>query len=102
MPLVSFDQLYQLADSLRQELPVAVAGGADRTVLESLRTACDRGWVRPLLVGTDAEIRHTAGACGVGLHGFTLVDTGDAGDACAGAVALVRRRQAHLLMKGQV
>jgi phosphate butyryltransferase len=99
MPLVSFDQLYKRADSLRQPLSVAVAGGADPTVLEALRLACDRGWVTPSVVGTEDDIRKAAGACGVGLHGFTLVD---ADDSSAAAVALVRSQQARLLMKGQI
>jgi phosphate butyryltransferase len=99
MPLLSFDQLYKRADSLRQPLSVAVAGGADPTVLEALRIACDRGWVTPLLVGTEGEITQAASACGVGLRGFTLVD---AADASAAAVALVRGQQARLLMKGQI
>jgi phosphate butyryltransferase len=96
---LSFDQLYQLADSLPQPLPIAVAGAADRTVLEALRSACDRGWVTPLLVGNEAEIRQMAGECGVDMHGFTLVD---ACDPASAAVALVRSEQACLLMKGQV
>jgi phosphate butyryltransferase len=99
MPLLSFDQLNKRADSLRQPLTVAVAGGADATVLEALRIACDRGWVTPLVVGTEVEITQAASACGVGLHGFTLVD---AADASAAAVALVRSQQARLLMKGQI
>jgi phosphate butyryltransferase len=99
MPLISFDQLYERADSLRQPYPVAVAGGADPTVLGALRTACDRGWVTPFVVGIEDDIRQAAAACGVGLHGFTMVD---ADDAAAGAVALVRSQQARLLMKGQI
>jgi phosphate butyryltransferase len=99
MPLISFDQLYERADSLRQPYPVAVAGGADCTVLEALRTACDRGWVTPWVVGAAVEITQAASACGVGLHGFTLLD---AADAAAAAVALVRSQQARLLMKGQI
>ena len=99
MPLISFDQLYERADSLRQPYPVAVAGGADRTVLEALRTACDRGWVTPFVVGIEDDIRKAAAACGVSLHGFTLVD---AADASAAAVALVRSQHARLLMKGQI
>ncbi len=99
MGLLSFDQMFQCADTLRQPAPIAVAGGADATVLQALRTACDRGWIAPLIVGVEADVRRTAGDCGVGLHGFTLVD---AGDAAGSAVALVRSQQARLLMKGQI
>src|SRR5262249_38221040 len=99
MPLLSFDELYQRADSLAQPVPVAVAGGADVTVLQSLRTACDRGWGAPLVGGTEAEIGGTAHECSVRLDGFTLIDTGNPAE---GAVALVRSGQARLLMKGQI
>jgi phosphotransacetylase len=99
MPLASFDRLYQLADALRAPVPVAVAGGADRTVLEALRAACDRGWVTPRVAGREADVRQAADTCGVGLQGFTLLDTTDPASA---AVAQVRGGQARLLMKGQI
>jgi phosphotransacetylase len=91
-------------DTLRREaacraVPVAVAGGAEPTVLEALRTACDNGWVAPLVAGPEAEVRHTAEACGVGLHGFTLLDTDEP---AAAAVAAVRAGRARMLMKGRI
>jgi phosphotransacetylase len=99
MPLASFERLYQQADALLEPVPLAVAGGADRTVLEALRTACDRGWVTPTVAGREADIRRVADECGVGLPGFTLLDTDDPARA---AVARVRDGQARLLMKGQI
>ena len=99
MSLSSFEQLCRQADELAGRVPVAVAGAADATVLEALRMAHDRSWVAPLLVGNEAEIRRVAGAAGVALAGFTIVD---AVGVSASAVALVRDRQARLLMKGQV
>jgi phosphotransacetylase len=99
MPLASFEALFQAADSRRPRPPVAAAGGADATVLQALRTACDRGWVAPQVVGVEAEVRRVARDCGVALDGFTLVD---AAEAAGAAVALVRGGQARLLMKGQV
>jgi phosphotransacetylase len=99
MPLLSFDSLYELVDSLRPRTPVAVAGGADITVLEALRSACDRGWIAPVVVGAEAEIRHTARTCGVALDSFTVVHADEPADA---AVALVRAQRADLLMKGKI
>ena len=99
MPLFSFDNLFRFADELSEPLPVAVAGGADRTVLEALRTACDRGWVVPFLVGVASDMRALAAADGIGLDGFTLVD---AAEPAAAAVSLVRAGRARLLMKGQI
>jgi phosphotransacetylase len=99
MAILSFDELFQRADASPQPVPIAVVGGADATVLQALRTACDRGWVRPLVAGSDIEMRQTAEANGVGLDGFTLVDSADPPTAC---VDLIQRGQARLLMKGQV
>src|SRR5262245_33444907 len=99
MPLVSFEALFQAADSRRPMTPVAAAGGADATVLQALRMACDRGWIAPQVVGVEAEVRRVARDCGVALDGFTLVD---AAESAGAAVALVRGGQARLLMKGQI
>jgi phosphate butyryltransferase len=99
MPLMSFDQLYERADALHRPVPIAVAGAADSTVLEAVRSARERGWVTPLLVGSEADIRETAGASGIALDGFTVVD---AAEPAAAAVALVRGGQARLLMKGRI
>jgi phosphotransacetylase len=99
MPLSSFDHLFRQADARRQPVPVAVAGAADRTVLEALRTGCDRGWVAPQSIGPEAEIRRVTSACQIGLQGFAILD---AGDAAALAVAQVRSGAARILMKGQI
>ncbi len=99
MPLAGLAQLHADADALPAPVPVAVAGGADRTVLEALRTARDRGWVRPVVAGREAEIRRLAAECGVSLDGFTLLD---ADEPARAAVAAVRSGAARLLMKGQV
>jgi phosphotransacetylase len=99
MPLASFDQLAHAADARRSPLPLAVAGGAEDSVLAALRAATDRGWVTPLVAGRESEIRRVAAAAGVSLGGFTILDTDDP---AAAAVAAVRAGQAGLLMKGQV
>jgi phosphotransacetylase len=99
MPLASFDQLYRDADARGEPVPIAVAGGADPTVLQALRTACDRGWVTPLVADRATEIRELAAEYGVDLHGFTLLGADDPAHA---AVAQVRGGHARMLMKGQV
>jgi phosphotransacetylase len=97
MPLASFEQLYQEAGAAR--IPVAVAGSADRTVIEALRVARDREWVAPILVGNERETRQTAAEMGEGLHGFQLVDSTEPART---AVEQVRSGRARLLMKGQI
>jgi phosphotransacetylase len=97
MPLASFEQLYQEAGAAR--IPVAVAGAADRTVLEAMRFAGDLGWVEPFLVGVAADIRQVATETGDNLHGCQIVDSSEPARV---AVDLVRSGRARLLIKGQI
>jgi phosphate butyryltransferase len=99
MPLAGFDQLYQQADARAERVPVAVAGGADRAVLEAVRWAADRDWITPLVCGRGADIDRIAGNHGIALDGLRIVDTHEP---AATAVAQVRSGQARILMKGQV
>ncbi len=99
MPLLGFDDLFREADARRSPVPVAVAGGAGRTVLEALRTATDRGWVTPIVVGDEAEIRQLANELRVDLSGFEILH---AHSSALPAVATVRDGRAAMLMKGQI
>src|SRR5262249_17516033 len=99
MPLLPFDALFQFADEHRPMMPVAAAGGADATVLQALRIACDRGWAAPHVVGNEANIRRLARESHIALDGFRLID---AAEPSVAAVDLVRRGEASLLMKGQI
>jgi phosphotransacetylase len=99
MPLLDFDQLHQLANERSQATPVAVAGGADGTVLTALRTALDRGWALPLVVGDRVLIQEKAEEAAIDLHGFELIDASSPAEA---AVEQVRSGRAQMLMKGQV
>jgi phosphate butyryltransferase len=101
MSLASFDELFRIADVRAPGLVVAAAGGADGTVLEALRAASDRGWVRPLLVGPEAEVRSQAEASGISVAGFEFLDAPEEAVARA-AVESVRSGRAALLMKGRV
>jgi phosphotransacetylase len=97
--MAGFDQLFAEADAARRGLAVAVAGGADRTVLEALRSACDRGWIEPLVAGPESDVRRVADESGISLENFSLLDTDEPAVA---AVAAVRSGRAKMLMKGQI
>src|SRR5262245_16138684 len=99
MALDGFEQLYQYADRRSEPIPVVVAGGADPAVLSALRTACDRGWISPLVAGTEADVLAAADAGGISVEGLTIVDTAEPGLA---AVEQVRAGRARMLMKGQI
>ncbi len=102
MSLPSFGQLHRQADEFARSLPVVVVGAADRTVLESMRVATDRGWIAPILAGRAAEIRRLADSLGIGLDGFTILDIETPAEQATAAVAEVRHERARLLVKGQV
>jgi phosphotransacetylase len=95
----TFEDLYRLADLRLRPLPVAVAGGADPTVIDALSAAHARGWVAPLLAGRAEDMRRIAAESGSDLSSFTLIDTDDPASA---AVTLVSEGRADLLMKGQI
>jgi phosphotransacetylase len=95
--LASWEELFACSDG--RQATVAAAGAADETVLRALRTACDRGWVRPLLVGNREEIVRLAGQRQISLAGMEVLN---AEEPAAEAVAQVRAGRARLLMKGRI
>ncbi len=101
MPLDGFDGLYHDADARTEPIRVAAAGGDDPTVLEALRIATDRGWVRPILVGPEPTIRALAASQGISLEGFAIRHA-EANAIAEAAVAEVRAGNARALMKGQI
>jgi len=96
-----FQRLYHDADQGTKRAIVAVAGGDDPTVLEALRTACDRGWVRPILVGPEPRIREIALASAIALDDF-VIRHAEGGAIAAVSVGLVCTGGAQALMKGQI
>ncbi len=99
--LDGFEELFRDADARSAPIDVAAAGGDDPTVIEALRIAADRGWVRPVLVGPEVRIRELAELQGITLDGFQIVSA--EGDAVARtAVDLVRAGEVRALMKGQI
>ncbi len=99
MSLQSFDALYADADRRGTPLSVVAAGGEDRTVLEALSQAQQRGWVTPILTGSVSATRQLALEMGLSLDGFQLIESETP---AAAAVEEVRAGRAVCLMKGQI
>jgi len=97
--LIGFDELFRSADAGPSPVPVAAAGGDDRTVIEALGTACRRGWVRPVVAGDERAIRERARTCEVDVSSWSIID---AQQPAVAAVAEVRAGRARMLMKGQI
>ncbi len=81
---------------------VCVAAAADEEVLQAVKEARDCGFLEPVLVGAEEEIREQARKVGLSLAGVEVVDVPDAREAALEAVRLVRAGRAHVLMKGLV
>jgi phosphate butyryltransferase len=101
MGLDGFRRLYHDADACAEPVSVAIAGGADPTVLEAMRAACDCGWVRPILVGHEPGIRAVAHAHDIDLDQFEIRDV-EPGAVAFAAVSEVRSGNARALVKGQI
>ena len=99
MSLVNFLDLFKEADRMMTPVPVVAVGGADATVLEALGQARRRGWVKPILTGSEPAIRKLAQDLEVPLDHFRLIDTDQPAEA---AVAEVKAGRAACLMKGQI
>lgn len=99
MPLIGFDELHRSADEMRRQIRIAVAAAADRTVLEAVAAAAERGWIRPILLGRESAIRETAAQCQVDVSAFPIIDTDHPAPA---TIQEVREHRADLLMKGQI
>jgi phosphotransacetylase len=97
--MISFDQLYFAADMQKPGVPVAVAGGADPTVLEAVLAATERGWIRPVVIGDETAIRRVAERHFEDWKVSPIIDTQEP---AARAVEEVKNGRAKMIMKGQI
>ncbi len=80
----------------------AIAHPCDADSLGAAVEAARAGLIEPILVGPRHKILKAAEAAGLDISAFRLVDTPHSEAAAAEAVALVRRGEAVLLMKGSL
>lgn len=81
-------------------IPTAVVHPCDGVSLGGALEAARAGLIIPILVGPNARIHAAARQAGLDISSLRLVDTPHSHAAAAAAVALVRNRDARLLMKG--
>jgi phosphate acetyltransferase len=96
-----YDALLARCRSL-DPVATAVAHPCDEVALTGAIEAGAKGLITPILVGPVARIRQVAEASGIALDGIRLVDAPHSQASAAGAVDLVRRGEAELLMKGSL
>jgi len=94
----------QVLERCRSLAPVvtAVAHPCEASALAGAIDAAARGLIAPILVGPIEKIREVAAAGHIDLGDARLVDAPHSHAAAAAAVALVRRGEADLLMKGSL
>jgi phosphotransacetylase/acyl dehydratase len=80
----------------------AVVHPVDAASLLAAVDAASAGLIVPVLIGPTARIQAVAKAVGADISGFRLVDTPDSRAAAAQAVALARKGDVALLMKGDL
>ena len=95
-------RLQELVDLARENPPtrVAVAAAAHKLVLQSVQRSLNQGFIVPLLVGREDDIRKQAAAIDWDLKDVQIVPTTTNKAAASAAVDLVRRGEAEVLMKG--
>ena len=97
--LKSFDELFAAADAAPEPVTVVAAGGADVTVLQALHQAHERGWIKPMVTGSEPQIRQVAETIGIDLRAFSIID---AEKPARAAVQQIAEKNAQILMKGQI
>jgi phosphotransacetylase len=95
-------RLQELVDLATENPPtrVAIAAAAHKLVLQSVQRAVDHGLIVPLLVGREEDIRAQAEAIDWELRDEWIIATPTNRAAADEAVALVRKGEAQVLMKG--
>ena len=92
-----------MAEAASSTPPVAaVAHPCSAPAIAAVAEAAQAGIVVPILVGPRGKIKQAAAEAGVALDRFRLVEAPHSHAAAEEAVALVRRGEASLLMKGSL
>lgn len=96
-----FEEIAEAAKHLPVKGRIAVAGAADKAVLESVMEAFDSGIAVPVLVGEKEEISSLLAGLGRNPDEFEIVHASK-GEEGPKAVELVREGKASVLMKGMI
>jgi phosphate acetyltransferase len=96
-----YEQLLARCRSL-EPIVTAVAHPCEVTALEGAIDAAAAGLITPILVGPSAKIQEIASQNRIDLSRARIVDAPHSHGSAAAAVALVRKGEAELLMKGSL
>ena len=96
-----YEQLLARCRSL-EPVTTAVAHPCEATALAGAMDAASQGLITPILVGPASKIQEIAAANRIDLAKTRIVDAPHSHASAAAAVALVRKGEAELLMKGSL
>jgi phosphate butyryltransferase len=99
--LTKLDDLYKIARSSRKK-KVAVAVAQDEHSLAAVCMVAGQGLIDAILVGSEKKIRDLAGKLSQDLKGMKIVNEENDIQAVRTAVTLVAKKEADILMKGNV
>jgi phosphate butyryltransferase len=99
MPIRSFQQLLYEASWLGPQ-KVAIAAAAEAHLIDAARQAQDVGMAHCLLVGREADVRRVADEHGIDISDMTLLDIADPEQAAYQVMAMARRGEVDVVMKG--
>ncbi len=99
MPIHSFQQLLYEASWLGPK-KVAIAAAAEAHLLDAARQAQDVGMAHCLLVDREADVRRVADDHGIDISDMTLLDIADPEQAAIQVMAMARRGEVDVVMKG--
>lgn len=98
----SFNQLLDRISENTVRRKVAVAGAADRHVLEALLQAQKAGITDPVLIGEGSEIARNLEALGCLWKDYQIEDVSDPVQCGETAASLIREHKADFIMKGMI
>lgn len=95
----------QILDKVREnpvKRKVAVAGAADRHVLEAVMEAQRMGIINPLLIGKPAEIENLLTGMGCRGTDYEVISANSPEECGEAAVEIIKNRKADFIMKGML
>ena len=102
MTYTKFEDLVEKCKQNPHTNTVAVAGAADGHVLGAVVEAEKIGLVKPVLIGSETEIRDLLKEMGENPDDFRIVHAESAADCGVEAVELIKNGEAEFIMKGMV
>lgn len=98
----SFNQIIEKVQRNPKKRTVAVAGAADKHVLEAIIEAQNMGIVNPILIGNVFEIKYLLSEMECNVSDYYIVAADSPQECGEVAVELIKEEKAHFIMKGMV